>query len=149
METDQTTEQGSQCYLRPPQGWEHDFFDFGPDVSCVVSLRRGLSTRELKEDLIKRLLHGHGAQALVGEAAAVLLFYRRRLVSRPDSLALIDDAGRQSGGSSRRAGRSLSTMDERRSRDMRRRGTRRNNLGRGVRETATVRGTAGCEPGGV
>ena len=63
------------------------------DEPCVVSLRRGLSTRGLKEDLIKRLLHGHGAQALVGERATVLLFDRRRLGSRPDSLALIDDAG--------------------------------------------------------
>ena len=60
---------------------------------CVVSLRRGLLTRELKEDLNKKLLHEHGAQALDEEAAALSLFVRRRLGSRPDSLALIDDVG--------------------------------------------------------
>ena len=55
--------------------------------------RRGLPTRGLKEDLIKRLLRGHGAQALTEEAAAALLFVRRRLGSRPGGLALTDDAG--------------------------------------------------------
>ena len=86
------------------------------DEIRVVSWRRGLSTRELKKDLIKRLLHEDGAQALTEEAAAALPLVRRRLGSKPGGFALSDDAG-QSGGSSRRAGRSLSTMmDVRRSR---------------------------------
>ena len=60
----------------------------------VVSLRRGLLTRELKEDLNKRLMQEHGAQGLVEEAAAAMSsFDRRRLGSRRGSLALIDDAG--------------------------------------------------------
>ena len=63
------------------------------DELRVVSWRRGLSTRGLKEDLIKRLLHGHGAQALTEEAATALLFVRRLLGSRPDGFALTDDGG--------------------------------------------------------
>ena len=63
------------------------------DEIRVVSWRRGLSTRGLKEDLIERLLHENGAQALTEEAAAALLFVRRRLGSRPDGFALTDDAG--------------------------------------------------------
>ena len=55
--------------------------------------RRGLPTRGLKEDLIKRLFRGHGAQSLTEEAAAALLFVRRRLGSRLGGLALTDDAG--------------------------------------------------------
>ena len=49
------------------------------DEIRVVSWRRGLSTRGLKKDLIKRLLHENGAQALTEEAAAALLFVRRLL----------------------------------------------------------------------
>ena len=44
-------------------------------------------------DLIKRLMRGQCAQAMTEEAAAALLFVRRRLVSRPGGLALTDDAG--------------------------------------------------------
>ena len=47
----------------------------------------------VKEDLIKRLLRGRGAQALTEEAAAVPVFVRRRSGSRPSGRALTDDAG--------------------------------------------------------
>ena len=62
------------------------------DEIRVVSWRRGLSTRGLKKDLIKRLLHEDGAQALTEEAAAALLLVRRRLGSKPEGFALTDDA---------------------------------------------------------
>ena len=78
----------SECSTRPrlTQATLRDEFR-------VVSWRRGLSTRGLKEDLIERLLPGCGAQALTEEAAAALLFVNRRLGSRPGGLALTDDAG--------------------------------------------------------
>ena len=116
------------------------------DEIRVVSWRRGLSTRGLKEDLIKRLLHEAGAQALTEEAAAALLLVRRRLGSKPDGFALTDDAG-----AIRwivKACREDSVHDDgcEAISGWRRRSTRRSDLGRGVRVTATVRGTAGCEP---
>ena len=57
------------------------------DEIRVVSWRRAFSIRGLK-DLIKRLLHENGAQALTEEAATALLLVRRRLGSRPDGLGL-------------------------------------------------------------
>ena len=63
------------------------------DELRIALRRRGLPTRGLKEDLIKRLLRGPGAQALTEEAAGALLFVRRRLGSRAGGLALTDDAG--------------------------------------------------------
>ena len=47
----------------------------------------------MKEDLIKRLLRGRGAQALTEEAPVAPLFVKRRLGSRPGGLDLTDDAG--------------------------------------------------------
>ena len=71
---------------------------------------------------------------------------RRRLGSKPDGFALTDDAG-----AIRwivKACREKSVHDDgcEAISGWRRRSTRRNDLGRGVRVTATVRGTAGCEP---
>ena len=111
------------------------------DESRVVSWRRGLSSRGLKKDLIKRLLHESGAQALTEEAAAALLLVRRRLGSKPDAFALTDD-----GGAIRwivKACREKSVHDDgcEAISGWRRRRTSRNDLGRGVRVTATVRGS--------
>ena len=62
------------------------------DVLRIALRRRGLPARGLKEDMIKRLMRGRDAQALT-EAAATLLFVRRRLSSRPGGLALTHDFG--------------------------------------------------------
>ena len=116
------------------------------DEIRVVSWRCGLSTRGLRKDLIKRLLHEDGAQALTEEAAPALLLVRRRLGLKPDGFALTDDAG-----AIRlivKACREKSVHDDgcEAISGWRRRSTRRNGLGRGVRVKATVQGTAGCEP---
>ena len=58
---------------------------------CVAATR--LADKGLKEDLIKRLLRGRGAQALTEELAVALFFVMRLLGSRPGGLALTDDAG--------------------------------------------------------
>ena len=109
------------------------------DEIRVVSWRCGLSTRGVKEDLIKRLLHENGAQALTEEAAAALLLVRRRLGSKPDGFALTDDAG-----AIRwivKVCREKSVHDNGCEAIS---GWRRRRARRSV--TATVRGTAGCEP---
>ena len=63
------------------------------DQLRIALRRRASPARWLKEDLMKRLLRGRGAQALTEEAVVALLFVRRRLASRPGDLAWIDDAG--------------------------------------------------------
>ena len=93
------------------------------DELRVALCRRGLPAREPKEDLIKRLMRGRRAQARTEEAAVALLLVRRRLGSRLGGLTLTGDAG------------AIEWIVETP-------GTRLDDLGRGVRETARVRGAA-------
>ena len=62
------------------------------ELRIALWRRRGLPA-SWKEVLIKRLMRGHGVWALTEEAAAALLFVRRRSCSRSGGLALTDDAG--------------------------------------------------------
>ena len=99
------------------------------DELRVVSWRRGLSTKGLKETLIERLLRGRGAQALTEEEAATLLFVRRRFGSRPGGLALTDDAGAIGWSVEARKEKSVHINGCRLISHVRRRSTRRNDLG--------------------
>ena len=63
------------------------------DELRVVLRLRSMHVSGLKAELVERLLHDQGAGRLTNEACAALLFVARRRGSRPDGLALRDDAG--------------------------------------------------------
>ena len=63
------------------------------DELRVVLRLRSMHVSGLKAELVERLLHDHSAEKLTNEACAAMVFVARRCGSRPDGLALRDDAG--------------------------------------------------------